>query len=406
MANVTPSALIGEARGKVGGVVFTRNHHGPIVRGWVNPTQIPSARRTANKANMATLVAAWQSVLTQTQRDAWIHFAAHASPYAGPIHKKHPPGLQQYIRHNFALQLYFTRHDDPPTDIRVQNSGKLIGLWLNSADPLFLVDVEHRPDTHHALIVYASAPQTHGRSSNTMVYYSMDQLTIDDHFPADIYPQYAAFVAAWNLRQPGRHDPLLPTDRVFIKCHMLNLNSGAKSQAFYAYTDNLAPGADAMLMHSVTLTDANIKALPTTPFPVLPAPGPNLMNVIHQVLIDRKTIVAAYTGIDPIGNSPFLIIGEPSGNGLTCYVIDSNATTPNLNQLTSLLSNSTTKWVFTPNQGAEIALNLGLIGRQAYVDTSVNAAATINTGNQVANFTGGNAANTWKVTTFYSIVSV
>lgn len=403
MAKILYGPLISEARNAVGSVVFSRNHQGPFIRARVIPSEVPSTARTAAQDNLAFLMDAWKSVLTQAQRDAWNRFALTSSPRPGPVYAKKNPGLNYYIQHNYALQRYFTRHDDPPTNITVTDCGGFTGLSLNSDTPIFLVDVNVRPDANHALMIYASAPQTHGRSSNKLAYYAMAQLTVDDFFPSDIYPQYGAFVTLWNLRKPDRHDPIDPQDRVFLKAHMISLNTGATSQDFFTYVDNVPTGGDAMLVRTTTMTNAQVKALPTTPFEIVPAPGAGKLLVLHQAIIDKKTVIAAYTGLSASSTQPYLNIQLANGDPLSSYSVNDSTSTPALAELTDLMDNSNMKHVFLPWQQVDTSNGWGIIEIANMSAAGVNQAMQLHMVNAAGNLTGGNAANTWIVTVYYSI---
>ena len=62
---------------------------------------------------------------------------------------------------------------------------------------------------------------------------------------------------------------------------------------------------------SVTLTDAQIKALPTTPINILPAPGAGMLHMLHGALFVADFSAGAYTNI---ASSPFLAVVWDAAN--------------------------------------------------------------------------------------------
>jgi hypothetical protein len=74
MARVTFGNIVAEARGKVGGVVFSRNTGGAYVRAKVSPVQ-PRTPAQLNQRSRLTEVSKVWGTLTQAQREAWKSFS-------------------------------------------------------------------------------------------------------------------------------------------------------------------------------------------------------------------------------------------------------------------------------------------------------------------------------------------
>jgi len=79
MANVKFSAIVADARGKVGGVVFGRGGGGSIVRTNVKPCNPRSSAQSARRAVMAYLTQYWSKTLSNTNRNGWNDYAAGTS---------------------------------------------------------------------------------------------------------------------------------------------------------------------------------------------------------------------------------------------------------------------------------------------------------------------------------------
>lgn len=148
------------------------------------------------------------------------------------------------------------------------------------------------------------------------------------------------------------------------------------------YTEVALPLA--VLSRTVTLTDAQIKALPTTEVEVVPAPGPGLI-VVPVVALLFLTSTADYTNQD----TPSFNIVWPAGDA-TIYADGG-------------LLDSTNRFVALHGASFDVA------GSQYgfAFNSVVNTALSIDGNNGVAgNFTGGNAGNSLRVTVLYTVIDV
>ncbi len=132
MAVIQLGGGILDARGSIGGQVFSRNRSGNYIRARITPVNPRSARQNVIRAVVQFLAAAWSTVLTQTQRDAW-------EVYADNIVRQNKLGAQikltgfnHYIRSNAPrLQSANPRVDAGP-----------VNLTLPGADVTFAVIVD------------------------------------------------------------------------------------------------------------------------------------------------------------------------------------------------------------------------------------------------------------------------
>lgn len=74
MARVTYGNIVAEARGKLGGVVFSRNTGGAYVRQKVSPVQPRTPAQLNQRSRLTSVSKVWET-LTQSQRDAWKSFS-------------------------------------------------------------------------------------------------------------------------------------------------------------------------------------------------------------------------------------------------------------------------------------------------------------------------------------------
>lgn len=75
MAKIKFGALAEDARGKIGGVVYSRNQFGGYIREKVSPVQPSTARQTIVRERVTTITKRWFDTLTDAERLAWIAFA-------------------------------------------------------------------------------------------------------------------------------------------------------------------------------------------------------------------------------------------------------------------------------------------------------------------------------------------
>lgn len=84
----------------------------------------------------------------------------------------------------------------------------------------------------------------------------------------------------------------------------------------------LGGGESIVYQSTVTFTDAQIKALPTTSLPVVPSPGENKLIVPIMGVLAWPNAKVAYGNVDPDG---YLVFADPSDNvEIGSYIIGGN----------------------------------------------------------------------------------
>lgn len=78
--SVIKSSPVGEARGKVGAIVYTRHKNGLMIRGYTSPVQPNSTPQLNARSAFAAASAAWNT-LTLDERTSWDEFGANPSKF-------------------------------------------------------------------------------------------------------------------------------------------------------------------------------------------------------------------------------------------------------------------------------------------------------------------------------------
>jgi hypothetical protein len=175
---------------------------------------------------------------------------------------------------------------------------------------------------------------------------------------------------------------------------------------------DLVLGTTRCAVARVTLTDAQIKALPTTPIQLVAAPGSGYRIRLFGVTMRADTVAGAYTNLDATYAA---IEVKYAGDGLWLVpaIVDDHSFSPALEELTNFLGTAADQvWdgdnssIGVDSGGAAGALEY-VIGRRIPVANVENKAIQISLDNNGSGaLTGGNAANTLDVDVYYAVVAL
>jgi len=158
------SLIFSQASGSIAGMVFSHNLGGNYTRARAIPTNPGTDLQAAVRAVFGGLVAAWQSILTEVQREAWRTYASNVplvNPLGEPIHVT---GLNMYIRGNAPrINAGFDRVDAGPTEFNLGFFSNPV-VTVSEATQLITVAFDTGDDwvgeDGASMLVQASRPQS------------------------------------------------------------------------------------------------------------------------------------------------------------------------------------------------------------------------------------------------------
>lgn len=119
MARITYGNIVAEARGKVGGVVFSRNTGGAYVRQKVSPVQPRTPAQLNQRSRLTAVSKVWET-LTQSQREAWKSFSLSPKKRDVLGLAKQRTAQQMFMFCNLALDsVGYPLILNPPVDLAV-----------------------------------------------------------------------------------------------------------------------------------------------------------------------------------------------------------------------------------------------------------------------------------------------
>jgi hypothetical protein len=121
MAKIKFGGMVADARGKLDGVVYSKNQYGAYVRNKVSPVQPQTARQTLVRERLTQLSKAYSTVLTDAARAAWSGFAKINPSVDIFGQPQAQTGIATYVRLNSVLfNVGSARIDVPPANLAVK----------------------------------------------------------------------------------------------------------------------------------------------------------------------------------------------------------------------------------------------------------------------------------------------
>lgn len=140
MALITLGAMVTDARGSVGGSVFSRNNAGGYARARTKPVNPNTPAQSQVRANFGLNSKAWSGTFTAAQRAAWTSFA-QANPQVNRLGASIVlSGLAMANKLNQVLaQLGVAPIADPPADLSVPALAAALSIDAESPESDFNV---------------------------------------------------------------------------------------------------------------------------------------------------------------------------------------------------------------------------------------------------------------------------
>lgn len=324
MAKINFGPIVADARNKQGNVVFSRNRYGSYSRPYILTPNPNSSPQQIAKAAWTAAGVAWSTTLTPDQRAAWRAFATRyalsdvfGNQYFADGHDAH-----QRINMNL-LMASFAAFADPPLDQQVGGPGIVTATPDSPSPGALTVATSLPPATGEAAQIWAAPAKPAGWTYFFRNLRLLATMPADDPGPWDIADLYTAAADAWTTLNPVAYPDPQPGNLVGVGVRYLNTANGATSPIVTAAGSVPAEGFDMLKKATVTLTAADIEALPGTPFQLIPTPGPG------KVLQPIAAFASYHTGATPFDFSPQLscnlaIDGNPAIATLTLNLSDLN----------------------------------------------------------------------------------
>jgi len=219
MAKITPGALISDARGSQGTIVFSRNRSGLYTRARITPNNPNSTLQSTIRAALTYQMGIWQNTLTDSQRAAWNEYA-RAVARSNTLGEVHPrTGCQEFLRATINAKRYFaTPTLVPPWGISItapQNvsvaadtaTHSLVTSWTTTSDP----------PTVRSMVSY-SLPPLPGRTAPPGQWRNVSRTLASSGTSGNGYAPYSA---GSNVPATG--------DKTWVKIYFFQYTTGAYS---------------------------------------------------------------------------------------------------------------------------------------------------------------------------------
>ena len=165
------------------------------------------------------------------------------------------------------------------------------------------------------------------------------------------------------------------------------------------------PGGGVLLYAKAVLTDAQVKALPTSPVIVVPAPGTGKLLIPLFGILHNRFTAGAYTGVPTPAEYPYIFLGTGIDTLLYTSMVQSDPdSNPPDNEATYFFNAVEWLWSLTQYSKTSPDPSYGTLPPNFRPTNTINQPIYMQVGDFSADLTGGNPANTLTVHLYYVLL--
>lgn len=208
-------ALVVDGRGKIGGQVASKNRAGSYLRTKVTPVNPQTSNQLTVRNRFTGFAQGWRG-LTDAQREAW---NAAVSDFArtdifGDL--KNPTGFNLYQRLNNNLDIVgVTAISTPPLPAEVEVV-EVTAIAVAAGAGTFTITFSPTVPTNTAVKVYATAPQSAGKTFVKSEFRMVTYLDVAETSPYDFAAEYVARFGSVGVAG----------QKIFVKFEAVNKTTG------------------------------------------------------------------------------------------------------------------------------------------------------------------------------------
>jgi hypothetical protein len=224
MAKILFGAMATDARGKIAGVVYSKNQFGGYIRQKVSPTQSPTYRRTLVRERLSGFAKQFSGDLTAAEVAAWNAFAKN-NPVVDVFGRaQFLSGIQAFCRLNSVIEnVGGTSITDPPQSLAVEALTSVTVTATAGSPDIFSVAFAPSPlPAGVKLQVYATQPLPPGR---TFTKPFLRWLSVSAAAQATPYNAAAAYLARFGAMTSG--------SKIGVRCNLVDSATGGQTPGLY-----------------------------------------------------------------------------------------------------------------------------------------------------------------------------
>lgn len=225
MAKVMFGAIATDARGKIAGIVYSKNRNGAYVRQKVSPTQAPSARRNTVRETLAGLASYFSGTLSAAQVSSWNFFALN-NPVTDVFGRVMTlSGINAFCQLNaIIINCGGVQIDDPPADLSI--SPLLTAVVTATEGAPDVLSVAYTPTPTGASVklqVWATQPLPSGRTFTGNFKRWLNVSALNAASPANILAAYNTKFGTFTAGQ-----------KIGVWCNRVDTTKGAQTPGLYS----------------------------------------------------------------------------------------------------------------------------------------------------------------------------